>query len=128
MGDESDARMVCLSAAAGTSHNPQRPMTKLTRFANGKVSNKALNLLANTAGMVATAIAITTSVAVFTPAANAYTTCSHNDFIGTTTCNGPGGTSYGSYDDFTGTSTWTSPGGSTTYCNHNSFINTTTCY
>ena len=80
-------------------------------------------------------IATASSIALFggamtliTPAANAYTTCSHNDFIGTTTCNGPGGTSYGSYDDFTGTSTWTSPSGGTTYCNHNSFINTTTCY
>lgn len=47
-------------------------MSKLTCFTNGKVSNKALNLLANTAGMVATAIAITTTAAVFTPSAKAY--------------------------------------------------------
>ena len=37
--------------------------TKLTRFANGKVSNKALNLLANTAGMAAAALTLTTAVA-----------------------------------------------------------------
>ena len=64
-------------------------MTKLTRYANGKVSNKALNLLANTAGMVATAIAITTSVAVFTPSAEAYTTC--HEIGGSTYCNGSSG-------------------------------------
>lgn len=51
-------------------------MSKLTRLSIGKVSNKAINLLANTAGMVATAIAITTSVAVFTQSAEAYTSCS----------------------------------------------------
>ena len=40
------------------------PMIKLTRFVNGKVSNKALNLLANTSGMVATALTLTTALAL----------------------------------------------------------------
>ena len=80
-------------------------------------------------------IAAASSIALFggaltliTPAANAYTTCSTNDFTGTTFCNGPGGTSVGTYNDFTGTSTWTGPSGRTTFCNHNSFINTSTCF
>jgi len=62
-------------------------MSKLTRLSIGKVSNKAINLLANTAGMVATAMAITTSVAVFTQSAEAYTSCS-TDSWGNTSCSG----------------------------------------
>ena len=46
-------------------------MTKLTRFTNGKVSNMALNLLANTAWMVATALTLTTAVLLITSAASA---------------------------------------------------------
>ena len=46
-------------------------MNAITKVANGKTSNVALNLLANTAGMIASAVAITTAVAVFTPASEA---------------------------------------------------------
>ena len=65
--------------------------------------------------------------AVFPNASEAYTTCSHDDFMGTTTCNGPGGTYTGSHDSFMGTTTWSGPGGSTT-CSYDDFMNTTTCY
>ena len=46
-------------------------MTNLTRFTNGKVSNKAINVIANTAGMAATAFAVVAATAVFTPSAEA---------------------------------------------------------
>lgn len=46
-------------------------MSKLTRFTNGKVSNGALNAIANTAGMIATALTLTTAVAIAAPAARA---------------------------------------------------------
>lgn len=49
-------------------------MTKaITKVANCKSSNVALNVIANTAGMIASAVAITTAVAVFTQAAKADT-------------------------------------------------------
>jgi len=58
--------------------------------------------------------------------AQAGTTCRHNDFLGTTTCTGSGGTYTGRHNDFLGTTTWSGPGGSTT-CRYNDFMNTTTC-
>ena len=48
------------------------PMTKLTRVINGKVSNRDLDVIANTAGMITTALVIATVVAVFAPNANAH--------------------------------------------------------
>ena len=50
--------------ASRHTHHTHKPMTKLTRFVNGKVSNKALNLLANTTGMVATAVTLTSALAL----------------------------------------------------------------
>ena len=41
-------------------------------MANCKVSNKTANFIANTAGIVAIPLAITTVAAVFTPSAKAY--------------------------------------------------------
>ena len=64
-------------------------MTKLTRFANGLISNKPLNLLANAAGMAASALALTTTFAILTPNAEAYTTC--HEIGGSTYCNGSSG-------------------------------------
>ena len=46
-------------------------MTNLIALINGKAQNKAINLLANTAGMIATGLAVATAAAVFTPAAEA---------------------------------------------------------
>ena len=46
-------------------------MTKLTRFTNGKVSNGVLNAVANTVGMIATALTLTTAVAIAAPSARA---------------------------------------------------------
>ena len=105
-------------------------MTKLTRVINGKTSNKAVNLIANTAGMIATAIAITTSVAVFTPAANAYTTCS-TDMWGGTNCYGSGGSSFSADTDMWGnTNYYGTDSNGNSYsgsCSTDSWGNTT-CY
>ena len=48
-------------------------MNAITKVTNGKTSNVALNVIANTAGMIASAVAITTAVAVLAPAAKADT-------------------------------------------------------
>ena len=46
-------------------------MTNLTRVINGKLLKGADNIATNTAGMIATGLALTTAIAAFTPAANA---------------------------------------------------------
>ena len=55
-------------------------------------------------------IAAASSIALFagaltliTPAANAATRCTHNDFLGTSTWSGPGGTVRGTQNDFLNT-------------------------
>ena len=47
-------------------------MTKLARIIFGKFSNKALNIIVNAAGLIATALTITTVVAVFAPDADTF--------------------------------------------------------
>ena len=70
-------------------------MSKLTRITNGKVSNKAINVIANTAGMIATAIAVSTAVAVFAPSANAYSVeCRNRMFGGGQDCSSSTGGSW----------------------------------
>ena len=63
---------------------------------------------------------------IMIPDVNAQTTCRHNEFMGTTTCDGPGGSYTGRHNEFMGTTTWDGPGGSVT-CRYNDFMNTTTC-
>ena len=89
--------------------------------------NKALIAAASSIALFAGATAFVA------PEAKAYTTCTHNDFIGTTNCYGSGGGSFNStYNDFTGTSTYSGRDRNGNYysgsCTHNDFIGTTTCY
>lgn len=53
-------------------------MIKLARVINGKASNRPLNIIANTARMIETAIAVCIAAAVFTPNANAHNTQSQS--------------------------------------------------
>ena len=42
----------------------------LTKVSNGRIANNVLNVIANTAGMIGSAIALTTTIALFTPASS----------------------------------------------------------
>ena len=74
------------------------------------------------------ALSLAFAGATFVPEAKACITCSHENFIGTTTCYGPNGMTRGTHDNFLRTSTWTGPSGNSTTCTHDDFINTTTYY
>ncbi len=53
--------------------------------------------------------------------------CTHNDYMGTTTCSTPNGTVRGSHNEYTDTTTWSGPNG-TLRCTHNDYMGTTNCY
>lgn len=42
-------------------------MTSLTKYSNGKTSVEALNVIANTAGLIASAVVVFTAFSVLTP-------------------------------------------------------------
>ena len=58
--------------------------------------------------------------------AEARTVCRYNEFLDTTTCDGPSGRVIGRHNDFLDQTVWDGPGGRVT-CRHNDFLGTTTC-